>query len=172
MTPAGDAVALPSLSLIVAVARNGVIGAGNALPWRLPADLRRFRSLTTGHTIVMGRKTWQSLPGALPGRQNVVVTRQADFRAEGALVVRSLDDALAAATLPPPVYCIGGGELYRLALPRADVLYVTEIDIDVEGDTTFPALDRAQWREIYRESHARDAADGFDYAFVTYRRAQ
>ena len=160
---------LPSCQL--AVARNGVIGVDNGLPWRLAADLRRFRSLTTGHTIVMGRKTWESLPGALPGRENVVVTRQLGYRADNAVVVASLEDALAAASLPAPVFCIGGGELYGAALPRADILYLTEIDRDVPGDTTFPAFDRARWREIYRESHSRDTEDGFGYAFVTYRRA-
>ena len=165
---------MTQVTLIAAVARNGVIGNGPQIPWHLPEDLKRFKELTMGATVVMGRVTWESLPASvrpLPGRRNVVVTRQADFRAEGALVVGSLDDALAAATLPPPIYCIGGGELYRLALSRADVLYITEIDGDVEGDTTFPALDRTKWREIYRESHARDTADGFGYAFVTYRRA-
>jgi len=171
MSAAAAPAAARSLALIAAVARNGVIGVDNRLPWRLAADLRRFRSLTTGHTIVMGRKTWESLPGALPGRENVVVTRQAGYRADNAVVVASLDDALAAASLPSPVFCIGGGELYGAALPRADILYLTEIDRDVAGDTTFPAFDRARWREIYRESHSRDTEDGFGYAFVTYRRA-
>jgi dihydrofolate reductase len=158
-------------ALIAAVARNGVIGASNTLPWRLPADLKRFRSLTRGHTIVMGRKTWESLPRALPERQNVVVTRSPDFAALGALVVSSLDAALAAAALPAPVFCIGGGELYRAALSRADTLYLTEIDREFAGDTTFPAFDRRAWREAARETHGSDAPDGFAYAFVTYRRA-
>src|SRR5438045_809694 len=105
-----------SLALIAAVAQNGVIGADNRLPWRLPEDLRRFKALTIGHTVVMGRRTWESLPRALPDRQNVVITRQRGYAASGARVVDSLEQALAVATLPPPVCCIGGGEIYRLAL--------------------------------------------------------
>jgi len=167
--PADDAP--PTFALIAAVARNGVIGANNALPWRLPADLKRFRSLTTGHSIVMGRKTWESIGRPLPERQSIVVTRSPRYAAAGALVVTSLDAALAAATLPAPVFCIGGGELYRAALPRADALYLTEIDRDFDGDASFPAFDRRVWRETARESHTSDSPDGFAHAFVTYRRA-
>ena len=162
--------AQPPLALIVALARNRVIGAGNRLPWRLPADLRRFRALTLGHTVIMGRRTWQSLPGALPERQNIVVTRQSGFAAPGAQVTASLDDALAQAALPSPVFCIGGGELYRIALPRASVVHATEIDAAFEGDVTFPPLDPAQWRETARERHAKSGPDDYDYAFVTYER--
>lgn len=168
MTP-GDGTP-PALVLIAAVARNGVIGADNALPWRLPADLKRFRALTTGHTIVMGRKTWESLGRPLPERQNIVVSRRRGYPAEGATVAGSLHAAIAAATLPLPIYCIGGGELFREALPRADALCLTEIDRDFDGDATFPAFDRTLWRETERETHAADAAVGFGYAFVTYRR--
>jgi dihydrofolate reductase len=159
---------MTALALIAAVARNGVIGGGNALPWRLPADLRRFRTLTTGHTVVMGRKTWESIGRALPDRQNIVVTRQPGYAAAGAQVKASLDDALQAAALPGPVFCIGGGELYALALPRAATLHLTEIDRDFEGDTRFPDFDRAAWREAARDEHR--APDGFGYAFVTYER--
>ena len=168
MTPDDDKV--PAFALIAAIARNGVIGADNALPWRLPADLRRFRSLTTGHTIIMGRKTWESLRQALPERQNVVVTRKAGYGAAGATVVTSLDAALAAATRPAPIFCIGGGELFRAALPRADALYLTEIDRDYAGDATFPPFERAAWREVARETHVPVAADDIGYTFVTYRR--
>jgi len=161
----------PSLALIAAVARNGVIGGNNALPWRLPDDLRHFRALTTGHAVIMGRKTWESLPRALGGRQNIVVTRRRDYRAEGAEVGSSLDDALARALPPLPAFCIGGGEIYRLALPRADVLYITEIDRDFDGATTFPAIDRAQWRVTSREPRTLEGPGGFAYAFVTYHRA-
>jgi len=160
----------PAFALIAAVARNGVIGANNALPWRLPPDLRRFRALTTGHTIIMGRKTWESLRRALPERQNVVVTRTAGYAATGATVVASLDAALAAATQPAPIFCIGGGELYRAALPRADALYLTEIDRDYAGDATFPPFERAAWREVARETHVPVDAGDLGYAFVTYRR--
>jgi len=161
----------PTLALIAAVARNGVIGAAKALPWRLPEDLKHFRALTTGHAIVMGRKTWESLPRALPGRHNIVVTRQPGYRAEGATVVATLDQALARATGPLPVFCIGGGELYRVALPHADLVYLTEIDRDFSGDTTLAPLDRHAWRETARETYRQEGADGFAYAFVTYRRA-
>jgi dihydrofolate reductase len=159
---------MTALALIAAVARNGVIGGGNALPWRLPADLRHFRTLTTGHTVIMGRKTWESIGRALPDRQNIVVTRQRGYAADGALVKASLDAALQAAALPEPVYCIGGGELYALALPRAATLHLTEIDREFEGDTRFPAFDRAAWREAARDEHR--APEGFGYAFVTYER--
>jgi dihydrofolate reductase len=159
---------MTALALIAAVARNGVIGDGNTLPWRLPADLRHFRALTTGHAVIMGRRTWESIGRALPDRQNIVVTRQPAYVADGALVQASLDDALRAATLPAPVYCIGGGELYALALPRAATLHLTEIDREFAGDTRFPDFDRAAWRETAREEHR--APEGFGYAFVTYER--
>src|SRR5438552_1009906 len=107
----------PGVALIAAVAANGVIGAGNRLPWRLADDLKRFRALTVGHTVIMGRKTWESLPRALPERQNIVVTRQRNYAAAGAEVAASFEAALALVRSPEPVFCIGGGELYRLALP-------------------------------------------------------
>jgi dihydrofolate reductase len=159
-----------ALAVIAAVASNGVIGVDNRLPWRLPADLKRFRALTTGHTIIMGRRTWQSLPHALPDRQNIVVTRTRDYRADGAQIAQSFADAIASATCPPPVFCIGGAELYREALPLADTLYITEIDRPFEGDATFPNWRRAEWREVGRETHRTEREHGFDYAFVTYRR--
>jgi len=160
----------PPLALIAAKARNGVIGADNRLPWRLPEDLRHFRALTLGHAVIMGRRTWESLRGALPGRQNIVVTRRADYVVDNADTARSLEEALSRVDRPAPAFCIGGGQLYRAALPRACVVYLTEIDHDFEGDTVFPALDRAIWREASREHHARATAEGYDYAFVTYVR--
>ena len=160
-------VATPAIALIAAVAANGVIGIGNRLPWRLAEDLKRFRALTTGHSVIMGRKTWESLSRVLPERQNIVVTRQQGYIAPGAEVAGSFDEAVALARLPEPVFCIGGGELYREALPQATTLYLTEIARDVAGDTTFPAFDRRAWREVAREIHTDEA---FAYAFVTYRR--
>ncbi|MFO1303744.1 MAG: dihydrofolate reductase [Burkholderiales bacterium] len=157
-----------AVALVAAVARNGVIGAGNALPWKLSADLAHFRALTTGHTVIMGRKTWQSLGRPLKGRQNVVVTRDRGYTADGAVVVASLPAAIAAASLPAPVFCIGGGELYAEALPLASAMHLTEIDRDFEGDVRFPAFDRREWRVASREEHATD--DGMRYAFVTYQR--
>jgi dihydrofolate reductase len=159
-----------SLALVFAVARNGTIGVEGRLPWRLPDDLRRFRELTLGHAVIMGRRTWDSLPRALPQRQNIVVTRDRSFRANGADIVHSLPEALERVALPAPVFCIGGAELYRLALPHADRLYLTEIARDFEGDVKIERPDPAQWREIAREPGRLDGPDGFDYAFVTYAR--
>jgi dihydrofolate reductase len=159
----------PAVALIAAVARNRVIGAGNALPWRLPEDLQRFRALTTGHAVIMGRRTWESLRRPLPGRQNIVVTRRGGPAPDGAEVASSFADALARVRMPAPAFCIGGGELYAEALPVAATMYVTEIDRDFAGDTLFPAFDLALWREADREPHV--AADGLAFAFVTYVRA-
>jgi len=159
---------MTALALIAAVASNGVIGEGNALPWRLPADMQRFRTLTTGHSVIMGRKTWESIGRPLPGRENIVVTRQRNFVADGALVTSSLDEALRSASMPSPVFCIGGGELYALALSRATTLYCTEIDREFAGDTRFPDIDPSKWLETTRELHS--APEGFNYAFVTYER--
>jgi dihydrofolate reductase len=159
---------MTALALIAAVARNGVIGRGNALPWRLAADMRRFRAMTTGHSVIMGRKTWESIGRPLRDRQNIVVTRQPGYEAEGAIVKSTLDEALRAATLPEPAFCIGGGELYALALPRATTLHCTEIDRDFAGDTRFPDIDPSAWRVSAQEEHLDP--EGFTYTFVTYER--
>ena len=159
-----------SLTLVAAVARNGVIGVDRRLPWRLPADLKRFKELTLGHTVIMGRKTWESLPPnfrPLPGRRNIVVTRDGSYQASGAAVVGSLPAAIAIAG-DGEAFVIGGAELYAAALPLADHLQLTEIDANFEGDTHFPAIEERQWRETRREPHHDDA--GFDYAFVSYQR--
>ena len=161
----------PAVALIAAVAANGVIGADNRLPWRLPDDLKRFRALTTGHAVIMGRKTWESLPRALPVRQNIVVTRQRDYAAAGAEVAGSFTAALALVRLPEPVFCIGGGELYRIALPFATTLHLTEIARDFVGDARFPPFERGDWRETAREEHPASDPDSFAYAYVTYKRA-
>ena len=160
----------PPLALIAAVASNRVIGREGALPWRLPDDLRHFRMLTTGHAVIMGRRTWDSLGRALPQRQNIVISRQPGLNAEGAIVVASLADALLRVDLPEPAFCIGGAELYRLALPVARMAYITEIARAFDGDATFPPLDPSVWTESARERHRLDAPDGFDYDYVTYVR--
>ncbi|HEX8013519.1 MAG TPA: dihydrofolate reductase [Casimicrobiaceae bacterium] len=161
----------PRIALVAAIAKNGVIGVDNRLPWRLPEDMQRFRALTTGHSVVMGRRTWESIGRPLPGRQNIVVTRAPGRSAPGVEFARSLDDALARATRPEPVFVIGGEALYREALPRAHLLYLTEIDRDFAGDARFPEFDRALWRETSRTAHrALDAPDALAYAFVTYER--
>ena len=160
----------PLLTLIAAVARNGVIGRDNQLPWHLPEDLKRFKTLTLGHPVVMGRKTWESLPEKfrpLPGRRNIVVSRNPDYRAPGAVVVASVAAALAAAEAAE-VFVIGGAALYAEALPAARRLQLTEIDADIQGDAHFPAYDKGLWRESARES--RQAEAGYPYAFVTYER--
>lgn len=160
------------VTLVAAVARNGVIGRDGGLPWRLPEDLTRFRSLTLGRTVVMGRRTWDSLPDRfrpLPGRRNIVVTRRTDWAAEGAERAGSLADALTLAR-GDEVVVIGGAELYATSLPLVETLELTEIDADVDGDVRFPDWDRAAFREVAREE--RVAEDGTRFAFVTYRRRQ
>lgn len=161
------------LVLLAAVARNGVIGRGNALPWRLPEDLQHFRRVTLGRPVIMGRKTWEALPERfrpLPGRRNIVVTRQEDWRAEGAQAAHSLDEALALAEGAATACVIGGGELYREALARADELVLTEIERDFDGDACFPAFDREVFVELAREGHHAAPPNDFDFSFVTYRR--
>jgi dihydrofolate reductase len=162
---------MPRVALIAAVAANGVIGDDNRLPWRLAADLKHFRALTTGHAVIMGRKTWESLPRVLPDRQNIVVTRQRDYAAAGAEIAGSFDEALALVRLPEPAFCIGGAELYSAALPHATTLYLTQLDRAFDGDVRFPALGRDEWRETHRAAHSSDGPDGFGYAFVTFERA-
>lgn len=159
----------PRIALIAALARNRVIGQGNRMPWHLPEDLRHFKRLTSGHAVVMGRRTFASIGRALPNRTNIVVTRDAAFAAEGVRVAHSLDEALAMAPGDDVVFVIGGGELYEQTLDRADVLHLTEIDAEIDGDTRFPAFDRTQFREVSRES-SRDPASGLAYDFVTYER--
>jgi len=158
----------PSLALIAAVASNGTIGAHNGLPWKLPDDLRHFRALTLGHAVIMGRRTWDSLGRPLPGRQNIVVTTQRGLAPVGAQTAPSLRAALDQVDMPAPAFCIGGGELYALALPLADIMYLTEIDCEFDGDVRFPAFDRGIWRETRREPQR--GTTGFDYAFVVYER--
>jgi dihydrofolate reductase len=159
------------VSLVAAVARGGVIGNGNAIPWRIPEDAQRFRALTMGHPVVMGRRTWDSLPDRfrpLPGRRNVVVTRNADWQANGAERAGSLEDGLHLLDGAPQAFVIGGGELYADALPLADELLLTEIDVDIDGDTWFPSWDRTAFEETSREQHV--SANGTPFAFVTYAR--
>ena len=155
------------LNLIVARARNGVIGAGGTIPWRVPGEMAYFKQVTLGHPIVMGRKTWESLPlKPLPGRRNLVVTRDRNYVAEGAEVAISLDEALARCAEAQDVFVIGGAELFALALPRITRAFVTEIDLEVDGDVHFPALDPAQWREVSRRRGATEPT----HDFVVYER--
>ncbi len=161
------------LSIIVAIGNNNVIGKrGAGLLWKLPADLKHFKDTTMGHPIIMGRKTFEAIGCPLPGRQNIVITRQPDFKAEGVTVVASLDSALVASgyTLNP-VFIIGGGEIYAQALHLADKLYVTEVHHDFpEGDVYFPAIDKNIWRETSRVKGMQDEKNIYDYEFVVYAR--
>lgn len=163
----------PRLSLIWAMGRNRVIGVDNRLPWRLPADLQRFRALTSGHTILMGRKTYESFPRPLPDRHHVIITTDRGYQAAaGCTVVHTLDEALAAAGNDPEVFVIGGASLYAQTLARADRLYVTLIDADFEGDTRFPEFDWGDWREVAREEHVPDEKNAYAYRFVTLDNAR
>jgi len=155
-------------ALVAALAHHRVIGVGNRLPWRLPEDLQRFKRLTMGAPVIMGRKTRESIGRPLPGRRNIVVTREREATWEGCVVAHSLDEALALADDAAEAFVIGGAELYAQALPRADRLYLTLIDADYAGDAWFPAFDAAAWREVARESGV--SADGLGYAFVDYER--
>ena len=158
----------PSIRLVAAVARDGGIGHGGGLLVRLPEDLRRFRQITLGTPIVMGRKTWQSIGRALPGRRNIVVTRNRDLRPPGAETAATLDEALARAGDAPVVHVIGGAEIYALALPLADQLLLTELDAEFPADCFFPAWDRQRFARTAHEEH--ESADGLRYAFTTYER--
>lgn len=155
--------------LVVARAGNGVIGRDGGLPWRLPADLRRFRALTMGRPMLMGRRTFDSLPGVLPGRRHLVLTRDAGWRADGAEPVCSIAAALAAAEGAEALMVIGGAELFALALPLADRMELTEVHADVSGDTVMPPPDAAHWREVAREEHPA-VGDAPAHAFVTLER--
>ena len=170
------------VSLIAALAENRTIGRDNALPWRLPNDLKYFKAVTLGKPVIMGRKTWDSLGRPLPGRTNIVITRQPGFVAAGdpeaVKVVASLDDALALAARiaqrdgVDESVVIGGAEIYALALPHCERLYLTEVHAQVDGDAFFPALEQAHWREVKRERCSAEGANPYDYSFVVYERCQ
>jgi dihydrofolate reductase len=162
------------LAVIVAAAENAVIGRNNALPWYLPEDLRYFKKVTLGKPIVMGRKTFESIGRALPGRTNIVITRNPDFQAEGVRVVASLDEALQLAENiavidgAQELVVIGGAEIYKAAIPRADRLYITEVHARVEGDAVLPRIEWQHWREIGRERFPAQDPNPYDYSFVVY----
>ena len=159
----------PRVYLVAAVASNGIIGANGQLPWRLSEDLKHFKRLTMGHPIIMGRRTWESLKGPLPGRDNIVVTRTPGYDAPGAAVASSLEAALALCLGESVVFVIGGNQLFAESLPVAAGLVMTEIHRDFEGDTWFPDYDRSRWRETQRERHV--TADGMKFDFVLYEPA-
>jgi len=161
------------VALVAAIARGGVIGAGDSIPWHIPEDLAFFRDLTMGHPVIMGRVTWDALPvrfRPLPGRRNIVVTRNPAWSAKGAERAASLDEALGLLDGSAEVFVIGGSEIFAAALPRADALVLTELELDVEGDVFFPQWDRDAFREVSRIG--RVSADGTALAFVTYARVK
>ena len=162
--------ATPRICLIAALAANRVIGRNNALPWRLPADLKRFKALTMGHPVLMGRRTHESIGRPLPGRRNLIITRNRGYSAPGCEILHSLDAAIAACRGDSEIFIIGGAELYRESLARAHCLEFTEIRAEFEGDAWFPEFSMAQWRETAREIHADEAGISFRYDFVRYER--
>jgi dihydrofolate reductase len=160
----------PRVSLIVAMAKNRVIGVNNTLPWRLPADLKHFKALTMGHHIVMGRKTYESIGKPLPGRTSVVVTRNAGYSAPGVTAVNSLPAAISACGDDDEIFVIGGAELYLQAITLADRIYLTEIDADIRGDAYFPEFNPGEWLETSRETHSQLEPQPLQYHFVVYHR--
>jgi dihydrofolate reductase len=159
------------VSLIAAVAENGVIGRDGKLPWHLPDDFRWFKAQTLGKPVVMGRKTWESLGRALPGRHNIVLTRQSGYAAPGTTVVHTAEAALGAAGDAEEVMVIGGGDVFEMFLPRAARVYLTRVDAVVEGDAWFPELDADDWRLVSRKYHGTDARHGYEFEFCVYERA-
>jgi len=158
-----------SISIIVAMAANRTIGINNTLPWRCPEDLKHFKSLTMGHHIIMGRKTFDSIGKPLQGRTTVVVSRNPALEIEGCIVTHSLKKAIAACAGDTEIFVVGGAELYAQALPLASTLYITEIRQEIQGDAHFPAIDKTVWHEITREKHSQSQPQPLDYHFVTYK---
>ncbi len=161
---------MSSLTIVVAAAENRVIGQGNQLPWRLPDDLKRFKEITMGKPVVMGRKTWDSIGRPLPGRTNIVVSRQAGLVIPGCVVVDSLTAALAAAQSAPEVMLIGGAQMYRNALSMVQRIHLTRVHVDIDGDTLFPVLDPSQWRETVIATHPADERHAYAFTFTTLDR--
>lgn len=160
------------ISLICAASQNGVIGRDNRLPWHLPADLAHFKRLTTGHHILMGRKTYESIGKPLPNRTNIVITRQTAFQANGCLVAHSLEEAVGLCSTDQEVFIIGGAEIYRQALPLASKIYLTHIWYDFEGDTFLFEVDSSAWQEIHREDFAPDEKNKYAYSLITYEKCE
>lgn len=159
-----------SISIIVAMAKNRTIGINNTLPWRCPEDLKHFKSLTMGHHMIMGRKTYDSIGKPLPGRTTVVVSRNPSLEIEGCIVAHSLKEAITACAGDTEIFVVGGAELYAQALPLASTLYITEIRQEIQGDAHFPAIDKTVWNEIAREKRSQSEPQALDYHFVTYQR--
>ena len=166
----GAVVSKPLVSQVVAMARDGVIGLDNAMPWHLPDDLKRFKALTMGKPMLMGRKTFEAIGKPLPGRTSLVLTRDLAWQAAGVTVVHSVDEALKLAALAPELCVVGGAEIYKLTLPATDRIYLTRIHASIAGDTVFPALDTSQWRETERVEHPADDRHAYPMTFSTLER--
>ncbi len=163
---------MPRISLIVAMARNRVIGANGAIPWHLPRELKLFKDLTMGHHLIMGRKTYESIGRLLPGRTTVIVTRQPGYRVAGAIVAHSLGEAISAGAGDDEIFVIGGEEIFRAALPLASRLHVTAVDAEIPGDTYMPEFDESRWREASSQSFPADARNRYAFRYATYERIQ
>ncbi|UCE94411.1 MAG: dihydrofolate reductase [Flavobacteriaceae bacterium] len=159
------------LTIIAAVAKNNALGKNNDLIWKLPADLKRFKNITRGHHVIMGRKTFESLGKPLPNRTTIIITRNPDYTVEGCIVVDSLEKAILEAKSDDNPYILGGGEIYKQALAYADIMDITEVHHSFdEADTFFPEIDFSKWEEIKREDHKADEHHKYDYSFVTYKK--
>lgn len=159
------------LTLIAAIAENNALGKNNQMLWHLPDDFKRFKQITSGHYIIMGRKTFESLPGMLPNRTHIIITRQEDFKVEGCIIANSLEDALATCPQDEEVFVIGGGEIYKQALPKADKLDLTRVHgIAPDADAYFPEFDTADWKLVEKVHHPKDERHKFDFTFETYLR--
>lgn len=161
---------MAEIHMLVAMAANRVIGKNNAMPWHLPADLKHFKRMTTGHTIIMGRKTFESIGKPLPKRTSVIITSQPHYSSQGCIIAHSLQEALHVAANEEKVFIIGGASVYLQALPYAKALHLTLIHREIEGDTHFPPIDETQWEETGREDHQPDAKNPMPYSFITYRK--
>ncbi len=158
------------ISIIVAIGKNNTLGFGNALPWHLPDDLKRFKKLTLGHAIIMGRRTYESIGKPLPDRKNIVITREKDFAAPGCIVAHSWEEAVRSAGDETEIFVVGGSQIYAMALPHTDKLYLTWVEAETDGDVFFPKLDLDEWRETYSESHPMDERHGYPSTFKIYER--
>jgi dihydrofolate reductase len=159
-----------NVAIIVAMAKNRTIGLNNTLPWRCPEDLKRFKALTMGHHMIMGRKTFDSIGKPLPGRTTVVISRDRSLKLQGCTVVNSLPEAIASCARDPQIFVVGGADIYAQTLALADTLYITEIQKDVIGDAAFPEFDKSEWHEVSREVRSQETPEPLEYHFVTYQR--
>lgn len=158
------------ISIIAAVADNGVIGRDNTLPWHLPQDLRYFKSVTMGHPVIMGRKNYEDIGKPLPGRLNIIISRDKYFVAEGCVIAHSIEEAISAAGANIEAFVIGGAQIYRLFLPFAKKMYITEVHTEAKGDIKFPDFDKTLWQPVSREDYKADSSNPYDYSFVLYER--